>query len=290
MMASKAGNDGSGCRRANRNLIVFIAAALGVGWAGRLVDIALGRPSTEGPGILLWIVVPAVVAVLLRTVGGDGWSDAGVTPHLRGHVRWYLLAALVYPAVTTVVVGIGAAIGLVTRVQLSWVAVAAIAQTSAIGLAPQVLKNAFEETAWRGYLAPKVYALGWNDHLAHTAVGLVWGAWHIPYYLYFLDRAVLHEFTALSPGVFIASAMVAMVAWAIVYGEIFLLTRSIWPAVLMHSVEDAFVNPLFTTERFVIERGADWLVSPVNGIISIALFVALGIALRHHRTTRNRRV
>src|SRR5690606_25373973 len=123
----------------------------------------------------------------------------------------------------------------------------------------------------RGYLAPRVYGLGWNDYLAHGTVGLVWGAWHIPYYLYFLDPAGLQEFTDLPRGVFIASAIAAMMAWAIVYGELFLLTRSIWPAVLMHSVEDAFVNPLFTERRFVIEPGADWLVSPVNGIIGIAL-------------------
>lgn len=279
---------GSHHPRTIRNLAIFITAVLSVGWVGRLLDVAAGRPSTEGPGILLWIVTPAAVALLLRAFGGDGWKDAGLTPNLRGNGRWYVFALLVYPVVTTVIVGVGALLGLMTIVGFSWAAAVAILQTSALALAPQVLKNIFEESAWRGYLAPKIYGLGWNDYVGHVVVGLVWGAWHIPYYLYFLDRTVLQQFTSLPPAAFIASAIVVMVVWAIMYGELFLLARSIWPAVLMHSVEDAFVNPLFTDQRIVVERGADWLVSPVNGLVSVALFLALGAGLNRYRTARTR--
>lgn len=81
----------------------------------------------------------------------------------------------------------------------------------------------------------------------------------------------------------IAQAIVVMVAWAIVYGEAWLLTRSLWPAVLMHTVEDAFLNQLFTEKHIAIEPGRDWLVSPVNGVISIGLFLAAGVALHHYR-------
>ena len=83
----------------------------------------------------------------------------------------------------------------------------------------------------------------------------MWGAWHIPYYLYFLDRAVLQQVTDLPLAAFIVAAIGVMIAWAIAYGELFLLTRSIWPAVLMQSVEDAFVNPLFTEGRIVVDEG-----------------------------------
>jgi membrane protease YdiL (CAAX protease family) len=230
--------------------------------------------------------VPAALAVLLRTFGEDGWKDAGITPNLRGNVRWYVLALLVYPVVTAVVVAVGSRLGLISIAGLSWAAVAPILHMSALGLAPQVLKNIFEETAWRGYLAPKIYGLSWNAYLAHVVVGLVWGAWHIPYYLYFVDREILQQFTHLPLAAFIVAAIGVMIAWSVVYGELFLLTRSMWPAVLMHSVEDASVNPLFTDQRIVVNQGAEWLVSPVNGIFSVALFLALGAALNRHRTTR----
>jgi hypothetical protein len=270
-------------RRTTRNLAIFVAAALGIGWVGRLIDIVTGRPSTEGLGILLWLITPATVALLLRAFAGDGWADAGLTPKLRGNVRWYVVALLVYPVLSTVVVAVGTLLGLITIGDLSWAALAAVLQTSTLALAPQLLKNVFEESAWRGYLAPRIYGLGWNDYTGHAVVGLIWGAWHIPYYLYFLDRSVLQQFTSLPLAVFIVSAIGVMVAWAIVYGELLLLTRSTWPAVLMHSVEDAFVNPLFTEQRIVVERGADWLVSPVNGLVSIALFAALGVGLNRYR-------
>ena len=273
-------------RRTTRNLAIFIAVTLGIGWLGRLLDLVTGRPSTQGLGILLWLLAPAGVAVYLRTFGGDGWRDSGITPNVRGNVRWYVVALLVYPVLTVVVAGVGSHLGLITIGGLSWATVAAILQTSALGLAPQVLKNIFEESAWRGYLAPKIHGLGWNDYLGHAVVGLVWGGWHIPYYLYFLDRSVLQQFTDLRVAAFIVTAIGVMVAWAIVYGELLLLTRSIWPAVLTHSVEDAFVNPLFTQQWIVVHPGADWLVSPVNGIISVALFVGFGVGLNRHRRTR----
>jgi hypothetical protein len=56
----------------------------------------------------------------------------------------------------------------------------------------------------------------------------------------------------------------------------------------MPSVEDALVNPLFTDHRIVIERGADWLVSRVSGIISIAMFVTFGVCLNRYRTIHRR--
>lgn len=169
---------------------------------------------------------------------------------------------------------------------LSFGTVGVILQAFALGVLPQFVKNIFEETAWRGYLAPKVYLLGLNDYVGHVLVGLVWGAWHIPYYLFFLDRSVLQDFTTLDLAAFIPLAIVVMIAWAMVYGEILLLTNSIWPAVLMHMVEDAFVNQLFMEKHLSIVPGTDWFVSPVNGVVSILLFIAVGVGLNRYRKTR----
>jgi hypothetical protein len=52
----------------------------------------------------------------------------------------------------------------------------------------------------------------------------------------------------------------------------------------MHTVEDAFLTQLFTERRIAIVPGRDWLVSPVNGLISIVLFALVGIVLHRHRT------
>ena len=66
-----------------RNLTIFILFVLAIGWIGRGLDVLLGNPSSEGLGILLWIGMPLVASLLLRTFAGDGWSDFGIKPNLK---------------------------------------------------------------------------------------------------------------------------------------------------------------------------------------------------------------
>lgn len=266
-----------------RNLAIFIIVVLAIGWIGRGLDILMGNPASESFGMLLWLITPIVISLLLRAFAGDGWKDFGIKPNFKGNAVWYVIALIVYPVLTALVLIIGHGLGLITFPNFTLTALGLILKAFALGLLPQFIKNIFEEAAWRGYLAPKVYSLRLNDFVGHLIVGLVWGAWHIPYYLYFLDKAVLQNFTTLNLAAFISLSIVVMVSWAIVYGEIRLLTNSIWPAVLMHMVEDAFLNQLFTEHHIQIIPGADWLVSPVNGLISIFFFIALGVALRQLR-------
>jgi len=269
-----------------RNLAVFVIVVLAIGWIGRGLDILMGNPASESLGMLLWLVTPVGVSLLLRAFAGDGWKDFGIKPNFKGNALWYVIALLVYPVVTALVLIVGSGLGLITFPNFSLNALGLILQAFTLGLLPQFIKNIFEEAAWRGYLAPKIYSLRLNDFVGHLIVGLVWGAWHIPYYLFFLDQAVLQSFTTLDLAAFITLSIVVMISWATVYGEIRLLTNSIWPAVLMHMVEDAFLNQLFTEHHVQIVLGTDWLVSPVNGLISIFFFIAIGVGLRQLRTRR----
>ena len=275
-----------GNRTTIRNLAVFVIVVLAIGWIGRGLDILMGNPASESLGMLLWLVTPVGVSLLLRAFAGDGWKDFGIKPNFKGNALWYVIALLVYPVVTALVLIVGSGLGLTTFPNFSLNALGLILQAFTLGLLPQFIKNIFEEAAWRGYLAPKIYSLRLNDFVGHLIVGLVWGAWHIPYYLFFLDQAVLQSFTTLDLAAFITLSIVVMISWATVYGEIRLLTNSIWPAVLMHMVEDAFLNQLFTEHHVQIVLGTDWLVSPVNGLISIFFFIAIGVGLRQLRTRR----
>lgn len=268
-----------------RNVAIFTVITLGVGWAGRWLDIAMGNPSGESLGMLLWLVTPPLVALLLRAFAGDGWADFGLKPNFRGNGVWYAVALLIYPVLTMLALGLGGSLQLITFPGLSLATLGVIAKTFALDAVPQFVKNIFEEAAWRGYLTPKVYSLGLKSYGGHVLVGLIWGAWHIPYYLFFLDRTILQDFTTLPVALFIPVSIVVMVAWALVYGEIRLLTGSIWPVVLMHMVEDAFVNQLILEKHIVIAPGSELIVAPVNGIISILLFVAVGVALNRYRRT-----
>jgi hypothetical protein len=61
------------------------------------------------------------------------------------------------------------------------------------------------------------------------------------------------------------------------------LTNSIWLAVLMHAMEDALLFPLIADRHIQILPGTDWLISPMNGLISVVFFLAIGIGLRQLR-------
>ena len=270
-------------QRTIRNLAVFVILVLVSGWLGRGLDELMGNPSVESLGMLLWIMTPLGVSLLLRAFGGDGWKDFGIKPNFKGNGVWYILAILVFPILTALVLLIGRGLGLITFPNLSPNTLGLLLQAFALGLLPQFIKNILEEAPWRGYLAPKVYSLGLNDFVGHAIVGLVWGSWHIPYYLFFLDRALLSNFTTLDLAAYIPLAIGVMISWAIVYGEIRLLTNSFWPAVLMHMVEDAFLIQLFIGNHIQIMPGTDWLISPMNGLLMSLFFIALGVGLRHFR-------
>lgn len=269
--------------RTIRNLSIFTVVVLAIGFIGRGLDTALGNTSGESLGLLLWLIIPSLFSLLLRAFAGDGWKDFGLKPNFKGNGLYYLISILVYPVLTLLVLLIGNGLGLITFPGFSVAALGMILQVFMVGAVPQFIKNIFEEAAWRGYLAPRVHSLGLNAFVGHTIVGLIWGAWHIPYYLFFLDRSILQQFTTLHVMIFIPVSILVMIAWAMVYGELRLLTNSIWPAVLMHMVEDAFLNQLFIDGHIRIVPGTDWLVSPVNGVISIVLFAALGIGLHRLR-------
>ena len=272
-----------------RNLSIFTIIVLAIGWIGWGLDLQVGTSDpAEGLGILLWIATPLLLSLLLRTFAGDGWKDFGFKPNFKGNLHWYITALFVYPVTTALILLAGHASGMITFPNPSLSVLVIILQAFALAFLRNIIKNFFEEVAWRGYLAPKVYSLGLNDFLGHFIVGLVWGAWHIPYYLYFLDRAVLQEFTTVNNmALYIPLAILVGIAWAFVYGELYLLTKSIWPAVLMHTVEDALLFTLFLGRHIQITPGTDWLISPMNGLISVVLFLVIGVSLRQYRTKKH---
>lgn len=263
-----------------RNLTIFTIVVLLSGWIGHALNVLMDTSSEESLGMLLWLVAPLLATLCLRAFAGDGWYDTGIKPLFRGNVKWYVVSLLIFPVLTLAIISIGNVFGWIT---LSGFNVSQFLQIFALALIPNFLKNIPEEFVWRGYLTPKLASLKINDFSIYLIVGLIWGVWHIPYYLYFLDSEIIKGFTSLSLEVFIPLCIVATIAWAIVFVEIWFLTRSVWPVVLMHMVEDAFVNTLVLDSSFQISGGRELLIHPVIGIISILLYVVVGLSLRKIR-------
>jgi hypothetical protein len=273
-------------RTSLRNLVLFATVVWSIGWIAAGLQARIVDPSAQQIGLLLWLVTPLATVVLLRTFGGDGWKDFGFAPRFRGNALGWVAAVLVHPVCATLVLLLGYLFG--------WIAVpgsaAQLLAVFALGFAPSFIKNMFEEFAWRGYLTPKVHALGLNDYVGHSVVGLIWFGWHIPYFLYLVDPAALHAATSLKLATFIAMAVPSLVAVSIVYGELRLLTDSVWPAVVAHAIGNALLDVLIVNGFVRIESGMDALASPgYQGVLSIVFFAVAGVLLHRWRTAREAR-
>jgi membrane protease YdiL (CAAX protease family) len=232
--------------------------------------------------MLIWILSPLVVSFLLRAFGGDGWDDLGIRPHLKGNLRWYALSILVYPLCALLVALLGLAFGTAEAPGFSAASLGLMTALFLQAFVPQFMQNVCEETGFRGYMAPKLFSLGWNVLLAHVLVGLAWGAWHLPYL-----RVLLAPVTpyAAEPMVsLVPRFLFGAVAASLVFGEIRIRTGSLWPAVLMQTIGGAFIAALLLGSGVDFAAGTAFMFMPmVEGVLMGLLFMSLGLALYRRR-------
>lgn len=276
-------SEASSRSRIVRNLVIFSLAAVGAGWLGLVLDRALHQASGQGPGMLVWLVLPALTGLGLRTWGGDGWQDAGFKPAFRGNGSGYLLALVLFPACLAILLGIGFATGWITPGVNG--GIQRIFSVVAVALLPNFVKNLFEEFAWRGYLTPRLNALGVPAMKGYALVAVVWFTWHLPYFLFFLDRSLLQRYTSLEVVPFLLLGFIGMLPASVVYGELRLATGSVWPLVLLHTIQNALV-PGIVLEGIirVAPQGSAWVAPGGESLGMALLFTGVGSLLLRRPT------
>ena len=275
-------------RRTLRNLAIFTIVTIGVGWLGIGLNRMMGSTNPEESlGMLVWLVTPLAVSLLLRAFAGDGWRDLGIRPAFASNLGWYALSILVYPICIALILLIGGAFGTTSFPGFSSGGVGLFLQLVGASFVANLLKNIFEEFAWRGYLTPKLKLVGMPDLANHAVVGVIWAAWHLPYWIGLLDQATLQSFSSLSLPVFILLSVVGLVASAILYGELRLATGSVWPLMLLHSICNALTLTLLL-EGFVAFKGTgEAIFTPgVGGILGTVLFTLIGLGIYLRRSRR----
>ena len=144
----------------------------------------------------------------------------------------------------------------------------------------------FEESAWRGYLTARLLSLKIKGVWLYLIVGVVWCSWHWPYFFYFVKPQQLFAVFPYDKVTFCLMALVCCISWTVMYTELFRLTKSIWPGVWMHAIEDTTINSLIYDKHILIETGKHILISPVSGIIPCLLYLGVGLWLRKIRIAR----
>jgi membrane protease YdiL (CAAX protease family) len=269
-----------------RNLIVFCFVALTIGWLGVWLDGRLpDQEEEETLGMAIWLVVPLIVVILLRSFFGDGWKDAGLKPNFSGNLLWYGIAFLIFPVISILSLSIGAVTG---WMDFSGFDINSYLSVFASLFVVNIFKNVFEESVWRGYLTVKLIRLRLSDLSIYLIAGLVWGLWHLPYYLEFLPEEAMYTVLPVPRIWFAVIAIGNMVVWTVMFTELFRLTGSVWVVVLLHAVEDAVINHLIIDGYVVISAGKEMLISPICGIIPASIYLLIGLMLRQQRIQKQK--
>lgn len=213
------------------------------------------------------------------------WKDIGVLPNFKGNMKWYGAAIAIYPVMTVIIVGLA---WLFNNASISNVELNSVLSLIGVSIAGNFIKNIFEEFSWRGYLTPKLIELKLNDWMLYLVSGLVWALWHAAYYMVFLPDSYFETTSRMG---FLLIGCVLMVAWSIMYVEMYRLTKSVWPCVLMHTLEDGVPTLLLSVAGVIsLTKTGDLWFSPTTGIITTILFVGFGLWLRSIRIKRERNI
>ena len=269
-----------------RNLIIVALFTVGGGWLGIWLNNVTGNtmPPMQSLGVLVWLTTPALAGIFLRIFGGDGWKDSGFGLNLLSGWKWYLVAILVYPLAA--LLGCGLALALKAINADGFAAQGFGAYTSAVGVmfVGSLMKNIFEEFAWRGYLTPRLDAAKIHPLLNHLIVGVLWWSWHLPYYYYFLDKAVLQSFLQTSLPIFLFIALIGLFPTAILFGELRLISKSVWPVFILHNLINGLSMPLIINGFIKLNSTMGLIFTPTNeGIVTSILLGVAGLALYGYR-------
>lgn len=264
-------------KKSIRNIVIFSIVAVGCGFLGAFLN--TGNPPQDpmqGLGALIWLVSPVIANILLRWLGGDGWKDFGLKPNFKQGWKWYLVALTIVPVVVILTMGLGVVFKAISLSGFSQNGINAFLPLVITGFVGSMMKNMFEEFAWRGYLTPRLNAIKLHPFVNSILTGFVWAGWHIPYYLFFLDRAVLEAHTTLSVPAFILLAFLLLPFQALAYGELRLLSKSIWPSWLLHNIANALSLPLLSYGFVTLKKGfSGVLLSPGSEGIVYSLLIGL---------------
>ncbi len=255
------------------HVVVYALGVLTLSVLGGFLMAASPDPATS-PGALLFILGPILMAVGLRTVGGDGWADAGL--RLGRERGWYVLAALLFPVLYVVAMMLGALTGDVTQPAGGAQRFVVLLAT---GLVARVLFAVFEEWGWRGYLEPRLAALGVAPLRRHLAVGALWAVWHVPYIVAFGDG-----YTEIDLWLQLPLFALGCLGMAVIWGVVRDRTGSVWPAVLGHGLANAFAWPLLDDDVVTIDHPLLHAARP-EGLVVLPLLVVSAVVV-HRRWGR----
>jgi CAAX protease family protein len=161
-----------------QQLIIFFVLAFVIGWLAFLPTLLYNVYPKSSAFIFLFS--PALAALITAALPN---GIAGVKEVLgrywlwKFHIKWYLLALLLLPAIFLAAGVISFRNNLPSLwIGSSWYFLIA----SFVFL---MIINSGEEIGWRGFALSRLQSVIMNPLLAGVVLGAIWGLWHLPLYL-----------------------------------------------------------------------------------------------------------
>jgi uncharacterized protein len=267
-------------------LWAYLGLTFALAWAA-WVPAAAFFSNTDRPGLpsftgglfvlqTLGVAAPTLAAYLVLRVSGRrdllGWISARYRIW-RVHPGWYLVAALLAPAITLLSLWVRAladphfqiAPGSPLGEMLADLGVGGVALVFPLLVLAWLPSSALlEEFGWRGLALPLLQGR-WNALAASVLLGLVWGVWHLPLMVASGDPLV--------PYLLLIVPHTVLMTWVVnsTRGSMLL-------AMLFHASLATALTTLYPGSRSMVEIVLTWLVAA-----AVVLHYGPGNLARHHR-------
>lgn len=275
-------------------LLIYLAFAFGLTWLVFFAFIFTGH-TWENTGrnlqqfVELGMLFPLLAHVFTRKVTGEGFAMTGRDSMMLGisfrDRKWIYFALAVFLPWIYIELGNGITLLLCPDLYDAGYYQAMGMEKGILFLRPAaaMVSGVFicfaalgEEGGWRGYMMPKLMKL-MSPMKAMIIGGIIWGLWHAPL------TCIGHNFGTDYPG-FPYVGILMMCIYCIVLGMILtyvtVKSGSIWPAAILHGVNNASPSILFGYINYEKAAGswgrtmAPWIASWV----STAVFAAICLA------------
>lgn len=262
-------------KRVVKGIGLFIGFVCLSGWFGKIIDMILvDQPKGQSLGSLIWLITPMIISIILVLFLHKENKYLGLRLHLKGNIVIYSVSLLLFPISAVVLLVVASCFNVI---DLSNAPLSKVLSVFVTWFVYSFFRTILEEIAWQGYLVERLCRLKMKDWIIYVCVTLVWGTWHIPYYLFFYSNG-----DAL---MLIVSCYLNLACWSVLFTEVYRCTRSIWPCVLLHAASNA-VQYLMLENYFVIDEKWNMILLPGTGVLSGVICLFAGVLIRRVRIRR----
>lgn len=255
-------------RPALTRLTLFFVASFALAWIPWLAVILVKGTPTRLAFVGLY--APAVAALATAALKGGRREVRTIIARLSPiqiDARWWLLAIVLMPATY----------GIAAIAAGGWQSIHPLLNASSwwflpISFAYLLIITAGEEIGWRGYALPLMLEARIPPLVAAIALGIVWGAWHIP-------LRIPSGLSSFPLPLFILFTTALSVVYLVMFQQ---SGGSLLPALLLHASTD-FAPRVIDISKLSSQF---WLIADVALLFVCAVLCGLGYARKNQSSLR----